>query len=100
MILHVRLEVLGETVDSVGEESDLDLRGARIGLVETVPFDERLLAVGRPGHADDPPPGGEPSPPIAIPRVTGTPCPAPRSGSGGQPNATGNNLKMLPCRSG
>ena len=46
VILHVRLEVLGELVDAAREDRDLDLGRAGVRLVAAVLFDEHPLLLG------------------------------------------------------
>ena len=48
----VALEVLGEVGDALGEDGDLDLRGARVTLVGGVLGDDLLLALCGNRHAD------------------------------------------------
>ena len=46
MILGGRLEVLGQVRDAVGQQSDLDLRGARVGVVHpALPNDAGLASL-------------------------------------------------------
>src|SRR5919198_99991 len=45
VVLHVRLEVLGEPVDALGQERDLDLGRPGVALVSLELRDQALLAV-------------------------------------------------------
>src|SRR5205823_2623791 len=60
MILRVRLEVLGQVVDALAENSDLDLRGPRVGLVCFVTANEFGLAIFGQRHAASSTNGPEP----------------------------------------
>src|SRR5207247_9238173 len=51
MVLRVRLEVVGQVVDALAENSDLDLRGPRVGLVCFVTANEFGLAIFGQRHA-------------------------------------------------
>src|SRR5215218_2498556 len=50
IVLRVSLEVAGEIVDALGQDGDLDLRGARIAGFLSVFVDKRGLALGRDRH--------------------------------------------------
>ena len=50
MVLRVGLEVLGEAVDTLGEERDLHLGGAGVTVVRTELLDQALLAVDSQRH--------------------------------------------------
>ena len=50
VVLHVRLEVLGEVRDLLGEERDLDLGGARVTVVLLEPLDDLGLLLRVESH--------------------------------------------------
>src|SRR5439155_22946514 len=55
MVLRVGLEVLGEAVDPLGDERDLDLGRTRVALVRLELLDQALLAVDGKRHGRLPP---------------------------------------------
>jgi hypothetical protein len=50
MVLAVGLEVLGEVLDALGEEGDLDLGGAGVHVVGSIALDQVGLAFPGQGH--------------------------------------------------
>src|SRR3972149_1585266 len=65
VILHMQLEVIGQAVDALRQERDLDLRRAGVPFVESKLLDEALLRFDCDRHSE-PPSGAQP--PIARPR--------------------------------
>src|SRR3989441_944565 len=53
VILRMRLEVLGEPIDALGQERDLHLRGPRVPLVSLELLDQALLADEGKRHRKD-----------------------------------------------
>ena len=55
IVLRVRPEVIGQLLDALGEDSDLDFRGACVRIVGSVIVDEVRLASEIEGHRQPPP---------------------------------------------
>jgi hypothetical protein len=53
VVLPVCPEVLGEALDPLREQRDLNLRGARVGLLAAVPADDPLLDVLCESHCSE-----------------------------------------------
>src|SRR6202035_1571981 len=63
IIFHMRLEMLGQIHDPLGQDRDLDLRRAGIARLQSIVFQQRLFALRRNRHritslkSSNPPPG-------------------------------------------